>query len=299
MARRIAWDLHDSFPVLMVEQAEDAIGLVDRVRRIHAMTDNATLVVVESTLKAVIDLAYSAIRADSLPCVFLLVERRAVEPDETSERTFYIGPLSPEERTGFVAAFGKQAPERHPHLTRLAGTTGRAVVPFLFGLTAYEADYTGLDAYVERSLAALTDHERDALKLISLVHHYAGLALPSVLLAGVLDVPNEQDVELARLVRPDLMTLLIEGRPEYWRTMHHLIAHESLVQLLTPGGQTALRGTEDWKVALSTLSAELIRQAAVEFGSLSPTKSGRSSISYSSCATTPQSSPGSDRCPAS
>ena len=89
VARRIAWDLHDSFPVLMVEQAEDAIGLVDRVRRIHAMTDNATLVVVESTLKAVIDLAYSAIRADSLPCVFLLVERRAVEPDETSERTFY------------------------------------------------------------------------------------------------------------------------------------------------------------------------------------------------------------------
>ena len=81
-------------------------------------------------------------------------------------------------------------------------------------------------------------------------------------------MPNEQDVELARLVRPDLMTLLIEGRPEYWRTMHHLIAHESLVQLLTPGGQTALRGTEDWKVALSTLSAELIRQAAVEFGSL-------------------------------
>jgi hypothetical protein len=270
VARRIAWDLHDLYPVLMVEQAEDAIALVDRVRRIHAMTDNATLVVVESTLNVVIDLAYSAIRADSLPCVFLLVERRAEEPGEIGERRFYLGQLSREERTSFVATFGEQVPERHPHLTRLAGATGRAVVPFLFGLTTYEADYTGLDAYVERSLAALTDGERDALKLISLVHHYAGLPLPSVLLAGVLDVPAEHGVELAGLVRPELITLLIEGHPEYWRTMHDLIAHKSLVQLLTRGGPTALRGTEDWKVALSTLSAQLIRQAAAEFGSLIP-----------------------------
>ena len=269
-SRRIAWDLHHDYPVLMVEQANDSDALADRLRRIHAVTNSPTLVVLESTLSAVIDRTYSAIRADSLPCVFLIVERRAEEPStEAGERTFYLGPLNTAERNAFVAVFGKQVPERHPYLTRLAASAGSEVVPFLFGLTTYEADYTGLHAYVKRSLDALTTRDRDALKIISLVHHYAGMALPSVLLAGIFEVPDEKDVELAPLGTTNLTTLLIESQPEYWRTMHDLIARESLAQLLTPGTD-ANRGSADWKAALSTLSIELIRQSAEEFGSLIP-----------------------------
>lgn len=242
------------------------------MRRIHALTNSATLVVFESTTYEVIDRAYRAIRADSRPCVFVIVERRAEKPvGETGERTFYLGPLSQPERLAFVETFGKQVPQRHPDLTRLAGSTSSSVVvPFLFGLTTYQADYTGLHAYVQRTLAALTSRERGALKLISLVHHYAGVALPSVLLAGVFEVSDEQDVRLTHLASANLMTLLIESRPEYWRTMHDLIARESLAQLLARVGQATNQPADDWKVALSTLSAELIRQTAAEFGSLIP-----------------------------
>lgn len=270
VARRVAWDLHDRYPVLMVTQAEDAIALADRVRRIHASTDNAMLVVFESTLNPLIDLAYSSIRADSLPCVFVIVERRAREPEDTGERSFYVGPLSPRERSAFATAFGEQVPDRHPYLTRLAGTTRHAVVPFLFGLTTYESNYTGLEPYVKRTLQVLNERERDSLKFISLVHHYAALPLPSVLLAGALQVPDEQDVELRRYVGPDLMALLIEGHPEYWRTMHDLIAVECLVQLLGSSDESAVRSTDDWKAALSSLSTEFIEQAAREFGDLIP-----------------------------
>jgi tetratricopeptide (TPR) repeat protein len=270
VARRVAWDLHDRYPVLMVEQAHDALALVDRLRRIQAVTDNATLVVFESTLRAVIDLAYSEIRANSLACVFVIVERRADEPADAGERSFYLGPLRTSERDAFVKTFGEQFPERHPSLTRLANSLDRAIVPFLFGLTTYEKDYTGLANYVERSLALVSERERDGLKLIALVHHYTGLTLPSALLAGVLDVPDGEDVELRRWIGSELMTMLIEGQPEFWRTMHDLIARESLTQLLTPRGAGAPGGPEDWKVALSTLAGELIRQAAREYGGLIP-----------------------------
>jgi len=270
VARRVAWELHDRYPVLMVEQLHDALALVDRVRRIQAMTDNATLVVFESTLDAVIDVAYSEIRANSLPCVFLIVERRVNEPDDAGERSFYLGSLSPKERGAFVTAFGEQIPERHPDLTRLASSTDRVSVPFLFGLTAYEEDYKALDSYVERSIAVISEREREALKLIALVHHYAGQTLPSALLAGVLEVPDGEDVELRRLAGPELMTLLIEGQPEYWRTMHDLIARESIDQLLAPRDTEATRGDADWKIGLSTLASGLIRQAAWEYDSLIP-----------------------------
>ncbi|MDQ3769597.1 MAG: hypothetical protein M3370_09010, partial [Actinomycetota bacterium] len=270
IARRVAWDLHGRFPVLMVEQVQDALALVERVRRIQSLTGNATLVVFESTLDAVIDLAYSEIRADSLPCVFLIVERRVDEPDDAGERSFYLGPLPPSERIAFVAAFGDQVPDRRPNLTRLADSTDRVIVPFLFGLTTYEQEYRGLASYVERSLAVISESEREALKLIALAHHYAGLPLPAALLAGALEVPDGKEVELRARVGLELMTLLIEAGPYSWRTMHDLIARESLAQLLAPRNQGAGRGADDWKVALSTLAAELIRQAAWEYGSLIP-----------------------------
>jgi tetratricopeptide (TPR) repeat protein len=271
-ARRVAWDLHDRHPVLVVEQADDALALVDRVRRVHAMTDNATLVVFESTLDAVIDVAYSEIRANSLPCVFLIVERRVNKPDDAGERSFYLGSLTANERNAFVTAFAQQVPERHSVLRRLSSSAGPAIVPFLFGLTTFEEGYTGLGRYVGRTLTVTSEREHEALKLVALVHHYTGLTIPSALLANVLEVPDGEDVELRQLVGPDLMTLLIEGQPEYWRTTHDLIAQESLSQLLVPRAEDPPGGVGDWKIALSALASGLITQSAREYGGLIPSE---------------------------
>ena len=153
-----AWagNLHGDYPVLMVEQATDSVALADRVRRLHALSDNALLVVFESTLEAVIDRTYSG---DTCPLAALRVprpvERRSEEADAAAgARSLYLGALNSQSgRAAFVSAFGDRVPERHPHLTRLAGPSAdRNVVPFLFGLTTYEADYVGLEAYVERSV---------------------------------------------------------------------------------------------------------------------------------------------------
>lgn len=271
VSRRVAWDLHDDHPVLIAEKVTDHVALADRIRRLHTLTGQAVLVVFESTLDAVIDRTYAAVRADSVPCVLLIVERRAEGAGgDRGERTFYVDVLSENERRNFVDVFGGRVPDRHPDLRRLAASLETKVVPFLFGLTTYEHDYVALAPYVSRSLERLSGPEMEALKVIGLVHNYAGLPLPSVLLADALNVSDERDVELRELVSSDLLSLLVEGRPEEWRTVHNLIAREVLVQLLAPPDPAAARAADSWKIGLSTLAANLITQSAEEFGEFLP-----------------------------
>lgn len=270
LGRRIGWDLREEFPVLVADQVDDSMELVNRLRKLYSWTNLPCLVVVEGAFSSVVDHAYSVARANSLPCVFLIIERKAQPPKEPSERSFYLGPLTEAERREFTDAFAGQVPARRSSLERLAGGAKQTVVPFLFGLTTYESDYQGLPQYVEHSLAALSGAERDAFKLICLVHHYAALPLPSVLLAGVLGIDDSEDVRLAETVSDRAMSLLIEGRTEQWRTLHDLVAQELLKQMLASADdpQSILR--ETWKAKLSTLAKQLIDQVASEYGELLP-----------------------------
>ncbi len=116
------------------------------------------------------------------------------------------------------------------------------IPPFLFGLTTYEHEYVGLPAYVQRSLRAATPAEKEYLQLVALVHHYAGLAIPSSLLADALKVPNTAYVDLRVRMSPETLTLLVEDLDGEWRTTHDLIAAEILAQLLTPPSTDAPAG---------------------------------------------------------
>lgn len=272
VARRVAWELHGEHPVLVVDRVTDYGSLVERVRELHRLTDLAVLVVIESTLETVIDRAYRALRADSVPTVLVIVERRAEEGSGgAGDRSFYVSGLdAAKERQEFVRIFSSKVPEKHPALTRLAGSSNRSIPPFLFGLTTYEHEYVGLTGYVKRGLERATAAEREALKFVALVHHYAGLAIPAVLLAGALDVLANEYVDLRERMSAETLTLLVEEYSDDWRTSHDLVAAEILAQLLTPSGTGAPGATDAWKVSLSTLAIRLITQSADEFGSVLP-----------------------------
>ena len=108
IARHIAWDLHLDYPVLVADRVTDHGTLATRVREAHRLTNMSVLVVVESTTDAVIDRTYSALRAESVPCVFLIVERRADKPTRREgDRSFDVSGLEPgQDRRAFVEAFG-------------------------------------------------------------------------------------------------------------------------------------------------------------------------------------------------
>lgn len=271
VARRVAWEVHDDYPVMVAERLNDYALLASRVRELNRLTDQSQLVVVESTLEAVVDRAFSELRADSVPVVFLITERRADHASVAEgDRSFYVSGLTEAaDRQEFARVFGERVPERHPALIRLANSRDPSLEPFLFGLTTYGEDYVGLEGYVSRSLEQATTAERDALKLIALVHRYSGLAIPDALLAGALEVPDDVWVDLRARMSPEVLALLIEEYTDEWRTSHQLIAHELLKQLLTPSTE-GRPATDDWKMSLSRLSIGLIERAASEYQELLP-----------------------------
>jgi tetratricopeptide (TPR) repeat protein len=263
VARRVAWDLHAEYPTLVVERLTDHVPLVSRVLQLNAMTDRAVLVVVESTLDAVLERTYSALRADSVPAILLIVDRLTTAPEDRRDRTFYLGELKPAEREDFVRRFAERVPERRVALRELSGTDPRTSVPFFFGLVAYGEEYVGLSRYVARTIETIGPAERSCLSLISLVHRYAGMALPAELLARILEVPPTVPVELGTRIHDATLALVVEQRPGEWRTLHWLIAEELLHQLLA--APDAAASANDWKVSLSTLAVRLIEEAHHEF----------------------------------
>jgi hypothetical protein len=269
VARRLAWDVHGDHPTLVVERVTDHATLVSRVLELNAPTDKAVLVVIESTLDAVVERVHAALRADSVPAVLLIVERRTSPPAQTGGRTYYLDELQPRERQAFLKRFAALVPERRSELEALVRAGDRTAVPFFFGLTAYAEDYEGLDHYVARTIDAVGPAERECLRLISLVHRYAGVALPEALLARVLDVPANVPVNLGTRTSGEMQALVVEEREGEWRTLHRLIASEALRQLLQPAGATT-PDEGDWKASLSTLAIQLITEAHHEFGEYLP-----------------------------
>jgi len=268
LARRVAWELHDQYPTLVVDRVANHAPLVARVRELHTLTDQSVLVVVESSLDGVVERVYSALRAYSTPAVLLIVDRRPTPPDRDGTRTFYLSRMTTAERREFAERFGAAAPERRRALAALAQADGNTAVPFFFGLTAFEESFLGLEGYVARTLEAISEAEADCLRFIAMVHRYAGVPMPAEILARRLGAPADKAVDLRSYLGPDALALLVEEQTGEWRTVHHLVALELLRQLLMPPGGTP--ASEDWKVKLSTLSRELIQEIEHEFGRYLP-----------------------------
>ena len=89
LGRRVAWDVHWRFPVLVASQAHDPAALASRVRELSEMSDLAVLVVLDVTGENVIERLYSSLRVDSVPFVLLIVGRRTTEAGQSrAERAF-------------------------------------------------------------------------------------------------------------------------------------------------------------------------------------------------------------------
>lgn len=275
LARRLAWELRTEFPTLVVERIDEARALVDRILGLHDLTDNPVFVVVEATPDPVVERAYSSLRSSSTPTVLLIVRRGAAEDDAPSgpttgsARSFHLGPIdSAERRKEFADLFAAGVPSRAAELQRLA-RRNVPVVPFLFGLTAYESNYVGLDGHVERSLERASDRERDALARIALVHRYAGVPTPAEMLASALEAPAYEPVDVEGALGEETLTLLVEERAGEWRTAHQLIAQEVLRQALAPSDADTA-GEDAWRIGLRGLAGALIDETAEEFGATLP-----------------------------
>ncbi|MBQ1065231.1 hypothetical protein [Micromonospora sp. D75] len=266
LGRRLAWDLHSEFPTIYCTGTHDDYGLAERVSRLSQLSGLPVLVVLENTTDAVTEGVYNRLRGDSVPAVVVVVGRRFEKPREAGPRSFYLGPAATRaELSSLVSRYVGYAPQRAHDLQAIQPGL-KTAVPFYLGLVAFEKNFHGLVEHVRRSLAGVSDTERAVFVLIAVAHRYAGISVASDLFADILEADDDQAVILEQHLSHPAQSLLAEETPGYWRTVHWLIAEESLRQLLTPPGAAA----EAWRLSLSSVASNVIEQASSVFGEEPP-----------------------------
>jgi hypothetical protein len=268
VARRVAWDLHDEFPTMVIRGAVAAQPVADRLRELARITGLPVFATFELTSDAVIERIYGDLRANSVASVLLVVSRRPAPAPNPGERSFYLDRMADrEERLAFARQFEQFAPARREELYEIATGSSEYAIPFLYALTAFEETFEGITPYVEQLVTAANERDMEVLVLTSLVHRYAGTAVAADLFAHLLEIPATAAVDIESRVSDEVLPALVRETDDEWRTLHWLVAEEILHQALTPadGG-----GPEDWRTGLSMWAIRFIDEASAEYGSYVP-----------------------------
>jgi len=262
LSRRVAWQAHLDYPTLYCPGAHDEIGLSRRVERLAQLTGLPVLLVLEQATDVVADRLYNRLRSDSVPVVIVVVSRRAHAPKNPGTRSFYLGYASTRaELARLTDRYAEYAPDRRAEFNTVREGTPSAV-PFLFGLLAFQEQYSGLEDYVEHSLTGLSNQEQFIVQVVALSHRYAGISIAEDMFANVLSMSPDSPVDLSLALSSDARALLIEDGTGFWRTAHWLVAAEVLRRQLSHDDSDR----DAWKLALSSLALRVIEEAHGVFG---------------------------------
>lgn len=254
VGRRILWDLHRSYPVAVLRRCEPR-QTAERLSKVASLTESPVLVLVDGGEHSErdIDDLYDHLKAAQTPAVLLQVLRR-FQAQRTGKRQFWLDAyLTDNEADRFREVFSRANPRRSVQLSELARRKNDVQRnAFFFGLTAFGRDFRGLNTYVERHLAGLTDVQRRIVGFIAIAHYYGQQSVPGQAFAATLGIPRARNVLLPSAFSDDssrVLELLVEDRPGEWRTSHQLVALEVLEQLLSPPGSKERE--EVWRQSLS------------------------------------------------
>jgi tetratricopeptide (TPR) repeat protein len=266
LARRIAWNLHRTFPTVVLHTYTDTT--VDRIDEIYQQSGKPVFMVAESTVlpepdREVLrrDLAERNSRA-----VLLWVNR--TNHDRGSKHQL-IDPLGGSERERFLAEYRRRAEaedsERALRMLDDLAADGRIVPasklsPFYFGLCVYDHKFEGVKPYVRHHLAELTDAQREVARFLALVTRYGqDLGLPLHMVRAWLGAEQPapdfyKEDDLRELLGPDLRHLVLADNGQL-RLLHPLIA------------ERVLKGEEgSEQLALGRISREFIRKVSEYLG---------------------------------
>lgn len=259
IARRIAWDLRDIFPVLVIKRLSQHTA--DRIARVYDITSLPILVIVEAAIVSEQDRTwlYTELRARNVPIVFLYV-LRSVRP---RGEHYVDGVMSVSEAKRFFDKYQKIAPtDRISILRKLAESEEfrGARSPFFFGLYAFERDFVHIPDFVRAHITEISAGARKALGFIALITRYSQAALLTTLLAKMLGLPKQKAFRLSSAFGDEASRLLL-ARDLRVRILHPLVAEEVLRQLMAPEG-IQQSTPSDYKLKLADLAASFIQDLA-------------------------------------
>lgn len=252
LGRRIAWDLHNTYPVLVLNTCSPK-DTADRIAKIAAITMSSVLVLINGGhSEKEIDTLFEYLKANHVPAVLLRVIRRSTKPAHGKRMFWLDSKLSDEEAERFRVGYTSEAPQRKRELKDLAQShDDDQRNAFFFGLTAFEKDFLGLTPYVKTRLENLSPVQLKVTTFIAIAHYYGQEAIPGQAFAELLSLPRSKIVNIPAVFSGEfepVLDLLVFTEHMEWRMSHQLVALEVIQQTLSTIGQP---DTTIWRQRLS------------------------------------------------
>lgn len=251
VARRAAWSIRRKNPVVFVRQIVP-MHVLDRLRYIFSVTEKPILAVVEAADSSAeyLEALYQSVSADNIPVVFVIVARK--ESGENSLRTAFVPRfLSNREIFLFSEKYKSKRPGRSAQIEELARE--RDISPFLFALTAFEQEFSGLQRFVTARLSEATTVQKRALGYFAIAHFYGHKPFLTQWLPVVVGESITKKIRPVDILTAPQRELLVEGESEI-RPRHVAISKELIVQALSTDNDR-----ETWRYSLAEVGQQLIR----------------------------------------
>ena len=180
VARRIAWELRDEFPSLIVKTYTD--DTVDVIEALFQRSNLPLLIVAEAARLPGTkrDFFFNDMKERNIRFVILDVRRRH-EPRNTVSTAGLTDPMSKAEALRFLAQYEPKAPlDRRGALSQLVtdDTLASYRSAFFFGLYTFERQFVRVEQFVEDMLSEVAPQARDAIARLALITRYSQERLP-------------------------------------------------------------------------------------------------------------------------
>jgi hypothetical protein len=268
VARRIAWNIHRSYPVLVMKRYNaEAISCIEHI---YQKTQRSVLIIVDRTVgltSEMLEAFYNDLRYRHLPVVLLILARGYSIENSGRRRRHLSETLDSVECQRFFDAYKDQAPQKLDQLMTLSNTDGlgyskKLATPFYFGLVAFEKEFQQLDSYISEKLENANSLQRETMLYLALAKIYSKQVIPAQYFGKLFGLAGESAVSLQTLLsRGQHKLLIFDPEDNAWEVSHYLIAEEIRNQILDPSANHS-----SWKNNLVTWLCRFIDY----FASISP-----------------------------
>ncbi len=249
VARRIAWDLHFEYPVVIINKITRETPAYFRILRNITKQPIIAIIEIASTSNDLLQYLYLNLKFQNLQTIVIFAVTRKYNLSQAEEkRQNELEMLDDQEAKDFFEVYRQEVrdsfanqpnviQERLAQLEQLAADDNETRLPFFFGLTAFEEDFIGLNEYIRSKLEGMTDIQRDLMVFIALSSYYGDRdrGISAQVFSSLF--PNHKTVDLNLILTNKLKRLLVRDiSPDgivVWKTAHSLIAQKILEIVLS------------------------------------------------------------------
>lgn len=273
LVRRLAWELHDENPVVILKDYRDGRRIVKKIEEIFDKTRKRVYIVANVP---------QSISVDDLPEL-----KRLLEANTRTFSIIAVGrnlPKSDEKLThwgdnciGLINEFKKHLPQLGYNAATITkkeaaldsiynGKTPDEKTPFYIGFLVSEENFYGLDAYIKNFVDAikLNPQQQQIIKYLALVQEYLNERLPSVFFSKLMKTSSKRlfESDLTSLLPTDfdhVLTKTVDNNIKFWTLKHPLFAKKFKEILLRGNSERK----DAWQDNLPELCKEFIEDSNI------------------------------------